>query len=282
MSAENVAGGIGKIAIGIYFPRGFFDKADIVSIGNKANILTVLFLGSCNTALRRDRTDLLFCEVAERKEHAGKLLLRQIAEHIALIFFRVESFFQNIALCGGIVLHAGVMSRGDLVKSERICLAEHAVKFYTSVAEHAGVGCFAAFIGTDKCADHLFEKSVAVIAYRKRDRKLIADALYILLALQTAKRRILRRPKAQCHAANRVAFALQQHRRRRGVHAAAHCNQYTLCHFPSFHSAYAEVIPRYSSRQSPLSVTALASSVPRYRMCHGSYIKPVFSSLSAP
>ena len=99
-------------------------------------------------------------EGTEGKFDAGKLLLRQVVEDVALVLGLVEGLFEDVLLpCP---LDAGVVAGGDIAAAQNIGALKELVEFQIAVAVDAGVGGDAVLVGVDEAVDDAGGEFVAV------------------------------------------------------------------------------------------------------------------------
>ena len=70
--------------------RMAFDVVGVVSLRYKAQLLRIGRMRDRKPGLLRDAPDFLFRQISEGKERARKLFLRQLIEHIGLVFSGVR------------------------------------------------------------------------------------------------------------------------------------------------------------------------------------------------
>ena len=162
------------------------DKAGVVAVRNKADILAVVLLGIPKTALRGDLTGLVLILVAERELNVSQLLLRQNIEHITLILGRVERLQKEVAAPLRIIFCPSVVAGCQNIAAQFLHLGEEMLKLEAAVALDAGIGCAAVKILIDKRLDDFLCKKILIVDDMIRDADLLGDAAGVLRVLKGA------------------------------------------------------------------------------------------------
>src|SRR5579885_3616986 len=95
------------------------NKAPIIVGSNKANLLAFSLGSYRQSSIRRNLAHLWLGQLAQRETGMCKLLLIQHMQNIRLIFVRVEALEQSPPAGHRIGLHPHVMSRCQVVRTER-------------------------------------------------------------------------------------------------------------------------------------------------------------------
>ena len=74
-----------KIALRRHLPRILLNEAGVVVVGDKADLLAVLFMGHLKPQLLRHLPDLLLRVLSHRHQGVGQLILGQIVQGVGLI-----------------------------------------------------------------------------------------------------------------------------------------------------------------------------------------------------
>ena len=93
--AEHTAAFIDKVARGAVAACVARDKACVVAVRHKADILTVRLVRVVEALLLRDAARLALVHRAERHACMRELLLCERVEHVALVLALIERFFEQ-------------------------------------------------------------------------------------------------------------------------------------------------------------------------------------------
>ena len=139
-----------------------------IDLPDEADALRVLALGRGQPLFGGDAPHFGLEQSAHGEEGAAQLLLRELAEEVALVLVRVAPGQQTVddaaVRLHGLLL-AAVVPRGDVVGPELQRLAQEDVELDLAVAQHVGVGRAAPFI----LGEHVIDHPCAVLL-RKIDR----------------------------------------------------------------------------------------------------------------
>ena len=139
---------IRKETAGIFFACVFFDKCRIISVGYKADILTVRFVAVDKSVLGGKSAYLFLCHFSERKNARRKLPLRKPVQHIRLVFgvtasAAVYCFFQKPSPAFFVITASDIMSGCNTLNAFFFCGVKQCAEFNKLVAFHARIGRFA-------------------------------------------------------------------------------------------------------------------------------------------
>ncbi|MPM25823.1 hypothetical protein SDC9_72323 [bioreactor metagenome] len=129
-----------KVTIGRRMTQRPLDKGGIITIGSKADILTVPLFGVDQPVLLRNLPDLCFVETAQGKQGAAQLVLRQHVKKIALVLAAVQAALQKPAARIFVLFHSGIMTRGQELTVERQRPLEQRPELYGPIADNTGIG----------------------------------------------------------------------------------------------------------------------------------------------
>ena len=173
------------------------DKACIIAVRNEADVLTVMLPGVDEALLFRDFPDLLFGKGPQGKQRPSKLILGKRIKEVALVFRKVQGFFQQPASPYRIELHPGVMACSDRMQPSILRGVQEASEFQAAVAFKAGIRGPALLISADKGVYHVFPEIVLKGQHFKRNpqqRGDLAGVLNILLGAAGVRQEPHHRP----------------------------------------------------------------------------------------
>src|SRR5207248_10963363 len=94
------------------------NEASVVAVGHEANLLRFRFLSDRQLARACDIAHLRLRHLAQRKQRARELRLRQLPEKVGLVFLQVAPAKETIAIGRFVKLDTRVMSRRNLFAVE--------------------------------------------------------------------------------------------------------------------------------------------------------------------
>ena len=137
------------------------------------------------TVFVRQGAHSCFFHAAQGQKRVRQLLLRQAIQHIALIFGRIQSFFQKKSAVFG-AFNAGIMPGDDMRAAELLRALIQLFELQVAIAVNAGVGRFSVFIGMHKAVDHAAFKAVGKIEDMVGHAELFRDGTRVLHIIQRA------------------------------------------------------------------------------------------------
>ena len=181
MPSDRVTVLIQNVAVRIGLSSPAPDKPRIVSVRNKADVLTVPFFGVDQFVRLRKLPCFTLVKRTEGKAKIAELLLRQHVQDIALVLLFIDSLKKLPAPQIFTVGCARVMPGGQNVISCLFCRLQQGVKFQVTVAVDAGVRSPACLIFLYESADNRLLKAFGKAHGFMRDPKLPADKGSVLL-----------------------------------------------------------------------------------------------------
>src|SRR5918997_6136251 len=121
------------------------NKAAVVPIGDKADILALRGVGDGESPLFGDDADVRLTVIAEGEDRTRKELPRHGPEDVGLILALVQGARKR-----GAFFHPGVVPRRQVVESELVREERRRVELDVCVAGDAGVGRLALVVGADE------------------------------------------------------------------------------------------------------------------------------------
>ena len=152
------AADVEEIARRVVLAGEILHKAGVVAIRHEADVLTVVLAGVHKVLLLSDGAHFALVQTTQRQADMSQLLLREVVEHIALVFVLVQTLFEQPAARGLVLLHPGIMARDHMIQSVRFCPAKQVIELHISVAVDAGIGRTAGLVDPDEFVDDLFLK----------------------------------------------------------------------------------------------------------------------------
>lgn len=128
-----------------------------VDLAHEADALRVLALGRGQSLLGGDAPHLGFEQGADGEQGVAQLLLRELAEEVALILVGVgarEEFIDCPSVGQRLLGLAAVVPRGDEIGAQPERFAQEDVEFDFAVAQHVGVGRASLFVFREHVIDH--------------------------------------------------------------------------------------------------------------------------------
>ena len=114
-------------------------KAVIVAVGNKADVLRVLLIRVGQSRSGSLGTDVRLVKLAYRQQQVRKLPLRELIEHVALVLAVVFSAQQAVKTARFVMLHARIVPRGNAVIAHLQRAVQKRAEFQLTVAVDAGI-----------------------------------------------------------------------------------------------------------------------------------------------
>ena len=199
-----------------------------VAVGNEADVVAVGLLRDGKSALGSlSPYDRLRRGRAEREHRVRKLLRRQHAENVRLIFGLVGGAVQ-LAVAGLVGDDVGVVPGGDRVESECERLLQYRRELDALVASHAGVGRAARGVLGDEVSDDVVGEALREIPDIERDAQLLSrttriQAVFNGAAATTAgAQRARHATQRQVHPHHIVPGVDRARRRHGAIDATAH------------------------------------------------------------
>ena len=128
-----------------------------VDLAHEADALRILALGRGQSLFGGDAPHLGFEQIADGEQGVAQLLLRELAEEVALILVGVgasEEFIDCSPVGQRLLGLAAVVSRGDKIGAQPERFAQEDVEFDFAVAQHVGVGRASLFVFREHVIDH--------------------------------------------------------------------------------------------------------------------------------
>ena len=128
-----------------------------VDLAHEADALRILALGGGEPLLGGDAPHLGLEQPAHGEERRAQLLLRELAEEVALVLARVAARKQpprRAAVRPQLLRLAAVVARGDVVGPQAEGLLHEDVELDFAVAEHVGIGRASPFVLREHVVDH--------------------------------------------------------------------------------------------------------------------------------
>ena len=158
MGAYLFAADVEEIARRVVLAGEILHKAGVVAVRHEADVLTVVLAGVHEVLLLGDGAHFALVQTTQRQADMSQLLLREVVEHIALVFVLVQTLFEQPAARGLVLLHPGIMARDHMIQPVRFCPAKQVIELHISVAVDAGIGRTAGLVDPDEFVDDLFLK----------------------------------------------------------------------------------------------------------------------------
>lgn len=139
-----------------------------IDFADEADALRILAAGRGEPLLGSDAPHLGLQQPAHGKEGVAQLLLRELAEEVALVLVGVAAREQPVddAPVGErLDLLAAVVARGDVVGPQLEGFAQEDVELDLAVAQHVGIGRAAPFV----LGEHVFHDARAVVGREVND-----------------------------------------------------------------------------------------------------------------
>lgn len=163
MGAQHLAVPVDETALGRLLTGIAAEEGGKIPIGNKADILAVLFGKDRKPGLPCHLPDLLLTVGIEGQHHPGKLLLGQRPQHIALVLAVIVPHGQMPAPICRIVVHPSIVTGGDIVIAQFLRLIGKGGKLDGAVAVHTGVGGESMTVILHKALHYLLAELLAEI-----------------------------------------------------------------------------------------------------------------------
>ena len=229
MPTEHLARCVDDIARFIGTATVTLQKAQVIAVGHEADILAIVLLGVDEALCLGDFAHMALLYAAQRQKRMRQLVLRHGIQHVALVFFRIES----AAKCPAAVplLDSRVVPRSNMIAPEFFGALQQPAEFHAPIALDARVGRMARFVFLDERPHNLVFEFSGIIEHIMRNsqaKRHITRIFNIIEAATCMPRRINVFVVIELHggADAFVALALQQIRRHARIDAAAHRNQH--------------------------------------------------------
>ena len=203
-------------------------EGHIVAVRDKADILTVGFIGVQQPGLPGAAADEGLVVIPHRQQQMGELILGQLIQHIALILASVTAPQQPVQACFLVICHPGVVPCGDVVIAQRHRPVQQRTELQAAVAVDAGVGCTAGTVLRREMLHHVPAKSVGLVEHIKLHAQPVGHGPGVLGVVGTAAAAVAVGDQLQHGTVAVIALLPQQQRRGGAVHAAGHGHQYPL------------------------------------------------------
>ena len=163
MTPQYIALSVNKISGRTVTAAVTADKAGVVTVRDKADILAVFFFSVPEAALRGDLSRRVLVLVPQRELYMGQLVLGHHIEDIALVLGGIEGFEQKVPAGLRIIFGPGIMSRDQKITSKFFHLRKQMLKLQLPVAFNAGIGRMAMQIFIDERLDHFLAEKVFIV-----------------------------------------------------------------------------------------------------------------------
>ena len=255
MAPENHAILRHKIPLHRRLPCGPLDKARVILIRHKADLLAVRLVRHPKLQTGREFPDLFLCIGPHRHQRVGKLFLGQIVKGVGLVLgLRHAAAHGEAAVCQP--GHPGVVPCGDIVRANLQAALKKRLPFHIAVAGDAGVRRAPCQIFRRKIVnDRFFEirlKIHHIIGNAQLRRhpsgvvhggKAAAASVLLLLLL------CLILPDLHGHPDDLIALLQKEPGRHRRIHAAGHPDYHLFsAHIPSAISVFSRSFLRLSGK----------------------------------
>ncbi len=197
-------------------------------LADEADAGGILLLGVGQADLGGDLAHARLRDLAQRKQRARELRLVQPVQEVALVLGVVERLEQLEAAID--LAHAGVVARGDGVRTQRHGVVEEGLELDLGVAQHIRVGRAASGVFAQEIREH------AVLVFGGKVDRLHVHADQVghrhhvdpVLAGRAVLAVVIVFPVLHEQADNLVALLLEQPRRDGGIHAAGQADDHAL------------------------------------------------------
>ena len=209
-------------------------EGHIVAVRDKADILTVGFIGVQQPGLSGAAANEGLVVISYRQQQMGELILGQLIQHIALVLAPVTTPQQPVQICFRIVYHPGVVPCGDILIAQCHRPVQQRAELQAAVAVDAGVGRASGTVLRREMLHHVPTESVGLVEHIKLHAQPVGHGTGILCVVGAAAAAVAVGDQLQHGAVTVIALLPQQQRRGGAVHAAGHGHQYPLA-FCLFH-----------------------------------------------
>jgi len=164
----------------------------------------------------------------------GKLRLRELVEHIALVLAPIDAAQQMAA--PALKGDAGVVSGGDVVVAQRERTIQQRAELEAAVAVDAGVGRASGAVFGDEEVHHVAREALRFVEHIKIHAEPRGDGARVLRVRGGAAAALRRLAIVELEHRARAVIALpgEQKRGGAGIHAAAHRDHHPFCHVIAF------------------------------------------------
>ena len=171
-------------------------------------------------------THLGFLQITYRKKGIFQLLLRELAQEIALVLVLIgtrQQAIDRLTISRLLLRLTAIVPRSDIIGTHLECLLKKDIELYLSVAQHIGVGRAALLILRKHIIDHAAAILLREVHKTKRDIQSFGNQLCknLVIIPRTVTLQRTRRivPITHKKAYNIVALLLEQICRHRRVHS---------------------------------------------------------------
>ena len=196
----------------------------------------------------RQLSDLRLRQFTQRKQHVRQIVLRQVVQHVALVFRRIQPAPQLVAPRCLVIRPARIMPRRNIVVPQLRTPLLQRRKLQIPVAVDARVRCPSTQIRIAKPVDHLATERAREIEREVLQPQAKGHLPRILNVALAAARALAHHARAagagnlvveqlHRHAAGVKARIAQQQRSHRAINPAAHRNEHALT-FLAFHQGF--------------------------------------------
>ena len=162
VSAQNVAVAVDEITfLNVGSVRILTDIVSVVSVRNKTDILRIAFVRDVNSGLCCDRTNGVFIVISERHQSAGEVFLRELIEHVALVFLSVLSSLYGVSAV--LVNDVCIVARCDEFRLHNVGPVDHSLPLNMEVASDTGIRSFAVQIALDERFCYVLSKGTLAV-----------------------------------------------------------------------------------------------------------------------
>ena len=231
---------IEEIALRVMLSGKVLHETGVVAVRHEADVLTVVLPGVDELLLFRNFTHFGLVESAQWKPDMSQLFLRQIVQHITLVFSLIQTLFQQPAASGFVLLDPGIVTGHNVVNTMFSRPIQQVVELHIFVAVDAGIRGSAGLIDPNEFVDDFLPEIHCEIQHFVRNihrERHFCGILDILFGTAGVKARLSDRlVPGQAHgdAGAVVSGVLHQPRRHRAVHATTHGNEslgvLCICH----------------------------------------------------
>ena len=225
---------IQKISRSVCFSGVIFDKFDIISVRDKADILAVMFIGINKFQNSGNFPHLCLPQFSQRKLRVRQLILCEGVQDIALILGGIHRLLQQPAACGFLSLNPRIMACHNIIVAVLMRKFHQLVELHVTITVDTRIGCPAFLVDADKLLNDLFIEVVHHIddaignPYFLRHHGRIFHILRRTAGMRTLS--VNFSVGKQAHGRTHALISLLMHDvgRNRAVNASAHGNQRCL------------------------------------------------------
>ena len=162
------------------------NEGGIISVGDKADILTIMLVGIDQAVGLGQLANLGFLKTTQREKRMSQLLLGQHVEKIALILAAIQAALEQVPASGCVLFHPGIVAGGQVICSQDPDPVQQRTEFDGLVADRAGIGSTAILIFFNKITNDCAPKHLGNIKYVKGSAKTAGNQPCILRICQGA------------------------------------------------------------------------------------------------